>query len=521
MRNRTRIKAPVVAGIAGGVGLLGAAPAVWAKVAGDGPEAGGQGTGDPVYPNLGTNDYRVSRYALDFTYKPDTKLVDAQVTVHAEARKELSDFSLDVVGLDVHGVQVDGRKADFELRDEKLAVTAPAAIAASKTFSIRVDYTADPRKLKAPHNGWVPAPDGFSTCPQPDLARTVFPCNDHPSNKADYTFRITAPDELTAVANGSRASVRKNGDGTSTSTYHSRDAIATELVQVSVGDFTEVPRQGPSRVRLRDVVPKARAEDLEPALSLTPRQLDWMEQRLGRFPFEAYGILPANTDDDDAFDFTGLETQTLTLYKPKFLLQEEKKIASHMIHELTHNWFGNLVTPASWTDLWVNEGHADYYGLVYRYERGWPSAPELPTFDSKMRDIYSHGDQWRQDSGPVASPNAENLFDDQRYTGGVLVLYALTQLVGEETFRRIEHTFIDRHRGGNASTKDYIAVAAEVSGRKDVSGFLHDWLYGNKTPRMPNHPDWTVDPPKPKGSSAKSATRSTDHSPKDRASATL
>ncbi|MFJ5103571.1 hypothetical protein [Streptomyces sp. NPDC088554] len=97
--------------------------------------------------------------------------------------------------------------------------------------------------------------------------------------------------------------------------------------------------------------------------------------------------------------------------------------------------------------------------------------------------------------GPVASPTAADLFHSQRCLGGVLTLYALWNLVGEETFARIDHTFVDRYRNADASTQDCIAVASEVSGQ-DLSGFLGDWLYGTKTPRMPGHPDGTVTPPR-------------------------
>jgi aminopeptidase N len=116
--------------------------------------------------------------------------------------------------------------------------------------------------------------------------------------------------------------------------------------------------------------------------------------------------------------------------------------------------------------------------------------------EAHMKDTYARGDQWRHDSGPVAAPNAANLFDSQRYLGGVLVLYAFRQLVGEEVFQAVERTFLESFRNSSASTDDYIAVASEVSGQ-DQSGFLRDWLYGTKTPRMPGHPDWTVTPVSP------------------------
>ncbi|RRR84198.1 M1 family metallopeptidase [Streptomyces sp. RP5T] len=488
MRYRTRVTAP--AALLGTMAALSVAAPAHAdpETAAPGPET----LGDPVFPALGNDGYRVLAYDLDVAYDATTRLVDATATLTITTTRELSRFSLDALGLDVHEVLLDGVRAAREQAGEKLRITPAAPLAAQRTATVTVTYTADPRAALAP-TAWVPTPDGFAICPQPNAAHTVFPCNDHPSDKADFTFRITVPAGLKGVASGLPAGTEDLGDGRTAYRYRSREPMATELVQITVGDYVIKDRQGPHGLPLRDVVPAARAAALEPALALTPNLVSWIEQRLGAFPFETYGLLPCNNDASNAFDFTGLETQTLTLYKPNFLLQAERSIGSHMMHELVHSYFGNSVSPATWSDLWLNEGHADFYGLLYRYERGWADSLGLTTMEARMKDTYARGDQWRQSSGPVAAPNAANLFDSQRYLGGVLVLYALRQQVGESVFGAIESTFLERFRNASASTRDYIAVASEVSG-VDQSGFLGAWLYGTKTPRMPGHPDWTVTP---------------------------
>ncbi|MFD5544992.1 M1 family metallopeptidase, partial [Streptomyces sp. NPDC127079] len=460
------------------------------------PAPGPETLGDPVFPALGNDGYRVRAYDLDLAYDATTRLVAGTATLCVRTTENLSRLSLDALGLDISAVRVDHRAAAFELAGEKLRITPVRPLRECDEVTVCVTYSADPRRT-LPHTAWVPTPDGFAICPQPDSAHTVFPCNDHPSDKADFTFRITVPSGVRGVANGLLTCVEDlPGDRTAYS-YRSRSPMATELVQITVGDYLVRDRQGPHGLPLRDVVPTARAAALEPALALTPGQVGWLEDRLGvAFPFETYGLLPCNSDDPAAFDFTGLETQTLTLYNPNFLLQQEPKIGSHMMHELVHSYFGNLVSPATWADLWLNEGHADFYGLLYRYERGWPDSLGLTTMEARMKDTYARGDQWRHDSGPVAAPNAVDLFDSQRYLGGVLTLYALRELVGEDVFHAVERTFLERFRRRSASTADYIAVASEVSGQ-DQSGFLRDWLYGTTTPRMPGHPDWTVTPVTP------------------------
>ncbi|MBC2900614.1 M1 family metallopeptidase [Streptomyces cupreus] len=489
MRYRTRVTAPAaLIGTAAALTVAPSAHATGGRSGTPGPET----LGDPVYPALGNDGYRVSAYHLDLAYDATTRLVDATATLRIRTTQSLTRFSLDALGLDIRAVRVGGRVATFEQAGEKLRITPAATLPAKARVTVCVEYGADPRR-SLPHTGWVPTPDGFAVACQPDSAHTVFPCNDHPLDKADFTFRLTVPTGLRGVASGQLVRTETlDGDRTAY-TYRSRSPIATEIVQITVGDYVIKDRQGPHGLPLRDVVPTARAAALEPALALTPALVEWVERRLGAYPFETYGLLPCNSDLAEPFGFTGLETQTLTIYRPKYLLQEESKIGSHMMHELVHSYFGNSVSPATWSDLWLNEGHADFYGLLYRYERGWPDSLGMTTMEARMKDTYAKGDQWRATSGPVAAPNAVNLFDSQRYLGGVLVLYALRQAVGEDAFHAIERAFLARYRDASASTEDYIAVACEVSGQ-DLSGFLREWLYSTKTPRMPGHPDWTVNP---------------------------
>jgi len=85
------------------------------------------------------------------------------------------------------------------------------------------------------------------------------------------------------------------------------------------------------------------------------------------------------------------------------------------------------------------------------------------------------------------------LFSQQPYYGGALVLYALRQQVGNKAFEKIEREWVKRYEGKSASTADFIDLASQVA-HQDLHAFLHAWLYDTKTPPMPGHPDWTVDP---------------------------
>ena len=187
-----------------------------------------------------------------------------------------------------------------------------------------------------------------------------------------------------------------------------------------------------------------------------------------------------------------------------------------MVHELAHQWFGDSVAPYSWSDLWLNEGHASWYEFTYAQSTGqleedttyYPDPQGYATLQGLMRAVYAHGDQWRHDYGPVALPSSGDasftgMYSYQVYHGGALALYALRQKVGTPTFKRIERAWVERYAGSPAGTDDFIALASEVSG-KHLKGFLGSWLYGTTTPPMPGHPDWTTDPVQPRADPATS-----------------
>ncbi|MCX4668701.1 M1 family metallopeptidase [Streptomyces sp. NBC_01381] len=453
------------------------------------PSPGAPGLGDPMFPLDGNGGYRVDRYTLDFDWQAPKTPFEATATIKATATQSLSRFNLDFGGNTLHGVKVNGSTAGTSRDGDELTVTPKSPIAKGSSFTAKVTYTADPTQTRHRDDaiedyGWIPTADGTVVYPQPNGARLIFPANDHPSQRAPITFRITTPKDLTAVANGRLVDRTERPGDRVRWTYDSEQPLSTQLVQMAVGKFKLIDSKGPGGLPLRDVVPDALVEPTAEYRKLTPDHLTWLQERLGPYPFNRYGLLVGDTDLAVA-----LETQTLSLIPKADLLGTKVDAERNMVHELTHQWFGDSVALASWSDLWVSEGHARFYERMYSEEHGGDS------FEAAMKTAYQAHDQWRRDFGAPAEPTEPNLFKRMRYDGSALVLYALREQVGDATFQKIERAWISTYRGKTASTQQYIDLASKVAG-EDLEGFLRPWLYGSKTPPMPGHPDWVVDPAK-------------------------
>ncbi|MER5766432.1 M1 family metallopeptidase [Streptomyces sp. NPDC001985] len=464
--------------------LLAAASATLIAAALPPPAPEPLGIGDPLFPYLGNPGYDVVAYDIAFTYGgSNTTPLQAVTAIEARATERLERINLDFSHGTVGAVRVNGLPAGFETVEEDLVVEPFLPLEAGSRVRITVEHTSDPRGTGG---GWITTGDGLAMANQADAAHRVFPSNDHPADKAYFTFRVTAPSELTAVANGVRIGTRQQ-DSTTTWTYRTRHPMATELAQVSIGTSAVPTREGPGGLPVRDVVPAKDAARLEPWLRKTPDQLRWMEGKVGPYPFENYGVLIA-----DAATGYELETQTLSLFERRIFTNSafpEWYVDSIMVHELAHQWFGNSVSPRTWSDLWLNEGHATWYEALYAEEKSGH------LMETRLREAYRRSDQWRVDGGPPAAPKPPrpgqkiSLFRPVVYDGSALVLYALRQTIGTEAFERLERAWVADHRDGTATTADFTALAARIAER-DLTDFFDAWLYGTRTPPMPGHPEW-------------------------------
>lgn len=450
------------------------------------PKPGADGVGDPLFPTLGNGGYDVRHYDLSFDFTPVTYDFTGTMKISAKATQDLSSFNLDIDSLAIEAVKVDGKDAAFAVSlgksGQELTVTPAGGLHDNTPFEVAVTYHGNGRTKPIGAPGWRYMSDGgFASAAQSSRADTFAPVNDTTMDKASWTFHLTAPDGWTPGANGTLTGTRPAGEGKTTSEFRLNTPMASELLGISVEKQTLLTGKGPHGVTLRHYVPDDQVATYRPIVEQTGGQIAWLEKTLGvRFPFDTYGMQIVRDGYSDA-----LENQTLSLFGPGWFKNASTSTTytNVMVHEMTHQWFGDSVTPTTWQSAWLNEGPAVYYAALWADQQGTAS------MEDKMRTAYGKLDAVRKTDGPPGLPTELGGFNI--YDGAAVVLYALNQQVGQDDYDAIMKSWLTKHRHANADSQDFIDNAVRVTHDPSLRPFLEDWLFSKDNPPMPGHPDWS------------------------------
>ncbi|MFI1098009.1 M1 family metallopeptidase [Streptomyces sp. NPDC020917] len=436
------------------------------------PVAGAPGVGDRLFPHAGNGGYDVTHYGLDLSYEPSSGRLSGTAAVTATATQDLGRFNLDLSGLTVGSVTVGGHPAAFSRSGDELTVRPDKPLDRGEQFTATVAYAGVPRTLTDPdgsREGWLRTSDGAVALGEPVGAMAWFPCNNHPSDKAAYDLTVSVPGGLTAVSNGELAGTSQTG-GRSVFHWRTSRPMATYLATLAIGHFDVSRSTTPAGLPLYTAVdPRSNDPATAAALARIPEILDWESGLFGPYPFASSGAIVAHLGSDQGG--YALETQN----RPFFPGDGDPPAVplSTLVHELSHQWVGDSVTPRSWQDIWLNEGFATYTAWL------WDAHEGGDTVDQSAAAAFAETAAWA--FPPASPPTAADLFAAPVYRRGALVLYELRRTLGDAEFLRLLRAWPAEHRYGNASTADFTAFCAKFTGR-DLTPVFRTWLYGAAKP---------------------------------------
>lgn len=433
--------------------------------------------GDPLIPTLGNAGIDVQHVTLKLDLDADAGTLAGVATLRTRAVvDQLASFSLDAYGLDVQDVQIDGVAVPFVAKEHKLVIELPAPLVYGTEFDAAITYQVAPQPY---HSAYIPYFDvgmlhrdgRLFTYNEPDAAHTWFPCNDHPRDRATYEFYLRTAEPNQAIANGTLLETTDNGDGTRTFHWQMPYPMASYLAEVAVGEYSLVTDKTPDGIPIRHYVYPGQEETARTVFSYADDALIMLRGFFGPYPFDGYGHIVVPHQG------VAIETQALTTLPDGVLDSTEEGVYVIMVHEMAHQWLGNAVPLANWSDMWLKEGLATYTEWLAQAQRYGERAAQAARSTSEQTLLTD-----RRASSLIA-PAPGDLLGVASYDKGAWVIHMLRQQIGDEAFFKLLRTTVATFTDRPISTLDFWRLAAEVSGQ-DLDVFFTQWLLRGGIPNL-------------------------------------
>jgi alanyl aminopeptidase len=311
-------------------------------------------------------------------------------------------------------------------------------------------------------------------------ARRAFPSFDEPGFKTQFNLTVIAPKGMRVIGNTPIFAATPVAHGMVETVFQSTRPLPTYLIALAVGplDVVDGGDAPPDRYRsrplhIRGVTARGNGPRIAYALSLTPKIVVALENYFGiGYPFQKLDILAVPDFAAGAMENAGAVTfrERYLLLDPDASLDQKRASLTAQSHELSHQWFGDLVTPAWWDDIWLNESFADWM----EYKAAAAVMPELDFTTDTLRgglDVMDLDElpSARQIHQPIANADdLANAFDSITYDKGASVLRMFENYVGPDNWQRGIHAYLTKFARGNATAKDFIGTIAATTGHLEL-----------------------------------------------------
>ncbi|MGZ8550284.1 MAG: M1 family aminopeptidase [Chitinophagaceae bacterium] len=309
----------------------------------------------------------------------------------------------------------------------------------------------------------------------PNRGHNWIPCVDDPADKATVEFIVTAPQHYQVIANGVQIE-ETNLAGNKKLTHWKEDvAVATKVMVIGAADFA---------VGLAGVVdncipvyswvyPEDRNNgfyDYELATEILP----FFIKNVGPYGYKKLANVQSKTT------FGGLENAN-TIFYSESSVTGTRKSESTIVHEIAHQWFGNMATEKSFAHLWLSEGFATYFTILYFEKKYGRDTADYMLVDDRNQVI----DFAKKSARPVVDNDTDymQLLNVNSYQKGGWILHMLHRQLGDSVFYKSIKTYYAAYAGKNADSNDLQKVFEKVSG-KNLSVFFQQWLYLPGVPKL-------------------------------------
>jgi cytosol alanyl aminopeptidase len=423
-----------------------------------------------------------TRYAVDLTIVPDRDTFHGSVDISIDVRTPTEVVWLNAIGLDIQDAAfhpesgpalpaktVPGGDQFLGFAFDR-AISGKGVLRVAYQGKISRNSSAGIFQLKEDRETYV-----YSQF-EPTDARRAFPCFDEPNFKVPWQMTLHVPKDDLALSNTPVQSESKEPSGMKAVRFKQSPPLPSYLVALAVGrfDVVDAGRVGPTPVRV--IVPKGKRADAAYAAMAIPQLLKLLEDYIGMpFPYEKLDsvIMPVS---DFAMENAGLITyaeSSLLADPASETIDHKRELAGLCAHEMSHQWFGDLVTTAWWNDTWLNEAFATWMErkIPGEWQPDWHLNVNIVNarLGAMRDDELASAREIRQ---PIENnDDIANAFDDITYEKGAAVIEMFEHWIGEAKFREGVQLYLKQHAWGNATASDFEAAMSSVAGKNVAPAF--------------------------------------------------
>ena len=436
-------------------------------------------------PYARSRDYDLQNVKTHLWFDIEQREVRGEVT-HSIAmlRDDVSQVKFDSVALKIEAVTLDGKAAKFSTTDNDLIVALEHPSKRGERHEIYIRYEGHPRKglyFVLPDKNYPNRPKEVWTQGEAEDTRYYIPIYDYPNDRTTSEMLLTVPGTWITISNGQLVGVKDEANGEKTWDWKQSEPLSTYLISAVAGEFVE-KKETWRGIPVRFVVPRGDEDTIDSTFARTTQMLDLFSDKLGvKYPWAQYAQTSVNDFVEGGMENTSATTLTTQgLVNPK--LAPEKRRGSDDLdsHELSHQWFGDLVTCRDWANIWLNEGFATYF------EHYWAEAHYGA--DEAAYEFWRDQTNWFRQQRLYPVPIVTRNFTDSIeyagnvYTKGGWVLKMLRTKLGDEDFFRGLHHYLEVNRGQNVVTAD-LEKAIDQSTATNVDHFFHQWIWRAGAPK--------------------------------------
>ncbi|MGE8429712.1 MAG: M1 family aminopeptidase [Sphingobacterium sp.] len=389
----------------------------------------------------------------------------------------------------VNGAQLIPLKYTYD--DHSLLIKLDRNYLAKEQYTVYLDYTAKPNLLKVqgsaaindakglyfinPDERTANKPRQIWTQGETEASSAWFPTIDRPNQKTTAEISMTVLDNYVSLSNGALSNQQKNSDGTRTDTWKMDLPHAPYLFMMAVGDF-KIYQDKYNNIPVDYYLEPKYAPYAKDIFGKTPAMMDFYSKTLGvPYPWNKYAQIVCRDYVSGAMENTSATLHGEHVQKTKRELLDDNQEGT-IAHELFHQWFGDLVTAESWSNLTMNESFATFGEVIWREHDGGKDRGDKSRFEKLQSYLKSTKNGKSPTLARYYYHDKEDMFDNISYAKGSLILYALKEQMGDEAFYQSLKKYLTDNSFKTGEPQQLRLAMEEVTG-KDWALYFNQWYY--------------------------------------------